>query len=333
MVALERVTPEVSRRQACRALGISRASLYRRRRPTTDRASTSPSPRKASPLRLTEEERLQMLHLLRSERFVDDSPAQVYATLLDENRYICSVRTMYRLLVQNQELCERRRQRRHPAYRKPELLATGPNQVWSWDITKLRGPGKWIYYSLYVVLDIFSRYVVAWLLAERESTVLAEQLVSEAVERFQIPKGQLTFHADRGSIMKAKSLALLLADLGVLKTHNRPYTSNDNPYSEAHFKTLKYHPRFPDRFGSLQDARAFCTSYFDWYNHDHRHDGVALLTPAVVHFGRAHEVIEARTQVLQAAYLKHPERFRRGTPTHPDLPPAVWINPPTQGEK
>lgn len=332
MVAIEQIASEVSLRQACRALGVSRATLHRRRRPPTQRVSESPHPRTASPLRLTEQERQQMLDLLHSERFVDASPAQIYATLLDENRYLCSERTMYRLLAQDQELRERRRQLRHPSYRKPELLATGPNQVWSWDITKLRGPGKWTYYSLYVVLDIFSRYVVAWLLAERESTLLAQQLVSEAVERFHIPKGQLTFHADRGSIMKAKSLALLLADLGILRTHNRPYTSNDNPYSEAHFKTLKYHPHFPDRFGSLQDARAFCANFFDWYNYDHRHDGVALLTPSDVHFGRAQEVIAARTQVLHAAYQLHPERFRRGRPVHRKLPTEVWINQPTRGE-
>lgn len=332
MVALERVVPEVHLRQACRALGIPRASWYRRRQAPAEGTSEALHPRKTSPLRLAEEERREVLDLLHSERFVDASPAQVYATLLDESRYLCSERTMYRLLAKNEELRERRRQLRHPSYCKPELLATGPNQVWSWDITKLRGPDKWNHYSLYVVLDIFSRYVVAWMLAQRESAILAEQLLNDAVERFQIPKGQLTLHADRGSSMRAKSFALFLADLGILRTHNRPHTSNDNPYSEAHFKTLKYHPRFPDRFGSLQEARAFCAAFFDWYNHDHHHHGVALLTPAVVHFGRAQEVLATRTQVLQAAYQRHPERFRRGQPAPRPLPPAVWINQPKPAE-
>jgi putative transposase len=264
---------------------------------------------------------------LHSFRFVDSSPAQIYATLLDEGRYLCSIRTFYRLLESRGELRERRNQLRHPNYQRPELLATAPNQVWSWDITKLRGPNKGSCYSLYVILDIFSRYVVGWLIAEGERKALAERLINETSAKYSIPPGQLTLHSDRGSCMTAQTVAQLLAELDIAKSHSRPYTSNDNPYSEAQFKTLKYCPHFPNRFASINDARAFCRSFFDWYNNEHKHSGIALLTPADVHFDRSQQVLEQRARTLDAAYRAHPERFNR-PPLPPSLPTAVWINPP-----
>jgi putative transposase len=236
---------------------------------------------------------------------------------------------MYRILDANQEVRERRNQLTHPAYAKPELLATTPNQLWSWDITKLLGPAKWTYFYLYVILDVFSRYVVGWLVAEREAASLAEVLIAETCAKQNIRRDQLTLHADRGSSMRSKPVALLLADLGVTKTHTRPYTSNDNPYSEAQFKTLKYRPNFPDRFGLLVDARGWGQDFFDWYNNDHYHTGLNLMTPALVHYGLADTVRDQRNRVLQAAYVAHPERFVRGVPTVPDLPREVWINQPT----
>jgi len=235
---------------------------------------------------------------------------------------------MYRILEENQEVRERRNQLRHPAYQKPELLATGPNQVWSWDITKLLGPVKWSYFYLYVIMDIFSRYVVGWMVATRESAALAERLIKGICEKQGIEPGQLTIHADRGSSMKSKPVALLLADLGVTKTHSWPYTSNDNPYSESQFKTLKYRPEFPDRFGAIEDARSFCQVFFPWYNKEHRHTGIGLLTPEMVHYGQAQAVLRARKEVLSTAYQRHPERFVRKEPSPQPLPEAVWINPP-----
>jgi putative transposase len=327
MSVAEQLAERVGTAPACQGLGLCRASLYRRRRraanPSTTPRAPRPSPRRA----LSEAERQQVLEVLHSQRFVDASPGQVYATLLDEGQFLCSERTMYRLLARHGESRERRNQLRHPAYAKPELLATAPNQVWSWDITKLKGPAKWVHYYLYVILDIFSRYVVGWMLAERESALLAQQLIQETLEKFTISRHQLTLHADRGPSMKAKSLALLLADLGVTKTHNRPYTSNDNPYSEAQFKTLKYHPDFPHRFGAIQDGRSFCRRFFLWYNEEHRHTSLALLTPATVHFGLTDQTLEQRCHVLQCAYQAHPERFNQ--PPRPKQPPAeAWINPP-----
>jgi putative transposase len=276
---------------------------------------------------LSSQERQQALDLLHSPRFADSSPAQIYATLLDEGHYLCSIRTFYRLLLSHQEVRERRNQLRHPSYQRPELLATAPNQVWSWDITKLRGPVKGSHYSLYVILDIYSRYVAGWLVAEGESKALAERLIRETLTKYSIPPGQLTLHADRGSCMTAQTVAQLLAELEVAKSHSRPHTSNDNPYSEAQFKTLKYCPQFPERFASIHEARAFCRSFFSWYNNQHRHSGIALLTPADVHFGRAHQVLEQRTATLIAAYKAHPERFNR-PPVPQPLPDAVWINSP-----
>jgi putative transposase len=268
------------------------------------------------------------LEVLHSERFMDKSPGQVYATLLDEEQYICSERTMYRILDKHGEVKERRNQLKHPTYTKPELLATRPNEVWSWDITKLKGPVKWTYFYLYVILDIFSRYVVGWMVAPRENASLAKQLIRESCTKQDIQPGELTIHADRGSAMKAKSLALLLADLGVTKSHSRPHVSDDNPFSESQFKTMKYNPQFPGRFGSIMDARAFCGPFFSWYNTEHRHSGIGMMTPEMVHYGLAEQVREERIRVLDAAFVAHPERFVNGKPSPPALPNAVWINPP-----
>lgn len=311
---------------ACEALDLSRASFYRALKPKEASAATSPTPPRA----LSASERQAVLATLNSERFVDQAPREVYATLLDEGSYLCSVRTMYRILDAACEVRERRNQLRHPNYKKPELLATAPNQVWSWDITKLLGPAKWSYFYLYVIIDIFSRYVVGWMVAEAESNALAKRFIEETVVKHQIAPGQLTLHADRGSSMKSKPVAALLADLGITKTHSRPYVSDDNPFSEAQFKTLKYRPEFPANFGSLQDARAFCLPFFDWYNYDHHHTGIALLTPAMVHYGLAGQVLAHRQQVLLGAYTAHPERFVNHHPQPLQLPNAVWINPPAK---
>lgn len=272
-----------------------------------------------------------MRDVLNSEIFQDKAPREVYATLLDEGRYLCHWRTMYRVLDGHDEVRERRNQLQHPTYTKPELLATGPNQLWSWDITKLRGPSKHSYYYLYVILDVFSRYVVGWMIAEQESAELAEQLIAETCAKQDIQRDQLTIHADRGSAMTSKSVALLLSDLGVTKTHSRPHVSNDNPYSEAQFKTLKYRPDYPERFGSLSDARSWGRAFFDWYNNRHHHTGIALLTPADVHSDQAAEKLLQRRAILQQAYAAHPERFVRGAPVVPTLLDTVWINPP-QGD-
>ncbi len=324
MNAAEKLAPKTGVAAACRAFAVSRASLYRRRR-----GPGSPRRPRRCPRRITDVERRQVLDLLHSERFVDRAPAEVYATLLDDGQYLCSERSMYRILGENGEVRERRAQLRRPNYEKPELLATGPNQVWSWDITKLKGPRTWTCFHLYVILDIFSRYVTGWVIAERESTALAERLIRETVEKQNVQHGELTVHADRGPAMRSKPVAQLLADLGITKTHNRPHVSNDNPFSESQFKTLKYHPGFPDRFGSLEDGRAFARPFFDWYNHEHRHGGIAMLTPGDVHYGRADQVVAARRAVLKQACQRHPERFVRGCPTPRPLPNAVWINPPT----
>jgi len=273
-----------------------------------------------------------VLDVLHSERFVDTSPAEVVATLMDEQEYLCSERTMYRILSSEDEVRERRNQLRHPHYAKPELLATGPNQVWSWDITKLKGPVKWTYFYLYVMLDIFSRYVVGWMIAQRENAQLAQRLIRESYEKENIEPGQLTIHSDRGSPMKAKSTGQFLADLGVTKSHSRPHVSDDNPYSESQFKTCKYRPGFPDRFGSQQHALGWGRVFFPWYNQEHRHSGIAMLTPEMVHRGLAEEVLSKRHEVALAAYHAHPERFVNGPPRQAGLPHAVWINPPQLGE-
>ena len=308
----------------CDALNVPRATLYRRRKPSKVSGQKHPSP----PSALSLHERHEVLAVLHSDRFIDCPPAQVYATLLDEGQYLCSPRTMYRILADQNEVRERRNVRQHPQYAKPELLATGPNQVWSWDITKLKGPQKWTYFYLYVILDIFSRYVVGWMVAPRESATLAKRLIQDSYTKQGVEPHQLTVHADRGSSMTSKLVAHLMADLGITKTHSRPHVSNDNPFSESQFKTLKYCPAFPDRFGGLQDSRIFCVDFFDWYNNDHRHSGIGFYRPVDVHYGRTGILQKQRQKVLDQAYLVHPERFVRKPPQASEPPQAVWINPP-----
>lgn len=309
---------------ACAALGLARATYYRRTKPAKARP-----PRPEPPLKLASDEVETVLGVLHSRRFADRSPRQIWAALLDEQqRYLCSVRTMYRLLESRNELRERRDQLRHPKYAKPELLATRPNEVWSWDISKIRGPRKGVGYHLYVILDIFSRCVVGWLVADRETSSLARELIRATLEKQGISRDSLTIHADRGSSMVSKPVALLLSELGITKSHSRPYTSNDNPFSEAHFKTLKYHPSYPDRFGSLEDAQSYFGTLFRWYNVEHRHSGLALLTPADVHYGRAEAILARRSATLLDAFTSHPHRFKGRVPQPGALPEKVWINPP-----
>jgi putative transposase len=323
----EELGQQVPLRRACQALGVSSASLYRSRRtePAPRKPLETPGERRA----LNAQEKTEVRETLNSERFVDQAPREIYATLMDEGRYLCSVSTLYRILRENQEVRERRNQLRHPVFAKPELLATGPNQVWTWDITKLLGPVKWTYYYLYVLLDLFSRFVVGWMIAPRESTELAQALIAETCTRQHVPPQQLTIHADRGAAMVAKPLAALLADLGVQESHSRPHVSNDNPFSESQFKTMKYQPTYPERFGSLPDARAWAQKFFPWYNFEHHHSGIGLMTPAAVHFGQAALLWQKRQAVLQQAYACHSQRFVKGVPRPPALPIAVWINPPT----
>ena len=327
---VDELTPVIGTRPACRAVGASPATVYRRRTPSAPRP---PRPRPTPARALSEPERAAVLNVLHGDRFVDASPAEVYATLLDEGTYLCSERTMYRLLAgEHGQVRERRAQRVHPAYAKPELLATGPNELWTWDITKLLGPAKWTYYYAYVILDVYSRYAVGWTVQHRESGGIAKALIEQATTQQRIAKGQLTVHADRGSSMTSKPVAFLLADLGVTKTHSRPYTSTDNPYSESQFKTMKYRPEFPARFDSIQHARAFCRGFFAWYNHQHRHSAIGYMTPVTVHTGNAQRLHQRRAEVLAAAYTARPERFVRGTPKPADLPTAVWINKPQREE-
>lgn len=324
----------------CQALGLSRATWYRvgthatGKRTDTMRNNLRP-PRSAShrsPRRLSEAEEQAILTTLHSDRFVDQAPAEVYATLLDEGRYLGSIRTFYRLLARHQEVRERRAQRTHPTYRRPELLATRPNELWSWDITKLRGPTRGTYFHLYVILDVFSRYVVGWMVAAYESEDLAKELIATACERQHIVSGQLTLHADRGPSMTSHGVAQLLTTLGVDKSHSRPYVSDDNPYSEAQFKTLKYRPDFPDRFGSIEDARAHCHAFFTWYNTMHRHSGIGFMTPETVHYGRATELTRKRSITLDAAFRANPNRFKYSAPRPPKVPLAAWINPPMRNQ-
>jgi putative transposase len=326
MDASEELAPEVGTAAACRAMGVARATLYRRRHPS--RPNKDDPRKRRQPRALDEPHRREVLDLLHSPRFVDKAPATVYATLLDEGTYHCSIRTMYRILHDAREVRERRNQLRHPKYKKPELLATGPNQVWSWDITKLLGPAKWTYYYLYVILDIYSRYVVGWMLASRENADLAKRLIRDTIEKEDVDANELTIHSDRGPSMKSHTVAQLLATLGVTKSHSRPHVSNDNPFSESQFRTLKYRPEFPARFGSQQDGRGFCQRFLRWYNHEHYHSGLGLLTPATVHHGQAAKILAARQDVLHDAYTAHPERFVNKRPTPLPLPEAVWINPP-----
>ena len=326
--AIAALAPIVGTATACRVVGRPRSSWYRHHR-----CSPAPSrpPRPApvpQPRALSVAERQQVMDVLHQERFWDAAPASVYAALLDEGVYLCSIATMYRLLRQQGETGDRRRHATHPARVKPELVATAPNQCWSWDITKLAGPAKWTWFYLYVILDIYSRYAVGWMVAHRQAAALAERLLADTIAAQGVEPGRLTVHADRGASMTAKPVAMLLADLGVTKSHARPHVPDDNPYSESQFKTLKHHPTFPDRFGSIEDARGFCQRFFGWYNHQHYHSGIGLLTPADVHFGRAEQVIVARQTVLDDAYAAHPERFVGKPPQPPRLPEAVWINKP-----
>lgn len=323
---------EITMKRACAVLAYPRSSYYRQERVKRVVDPDEKRIRQPSPRALREEERATVRDRLNSDRFVDCSPRQVYGTLLDEGEYLCSVSTMYRILKAHDEVRERRDQKRHPAYKKPEWVATVPNQVWTWDITKLRGPATHVYYYLYTMMDMFSRYVVGYMVADRELASLAKQLVADSCAKQGIVPDQLILHADRGSAMTSKTLALLLADLGVVKSHSRPYTSNDNPYSEAQFKTMKYRPDYPKQFGSVIDARGWVRLFMYWYNIEHRHSGLGLMTPATVHAGLALELTEKRRLVLQAAHEKHPERFVQGQPSPPQMPSAVWINPPTEGD-
>jgi putative transposase len=311
---------------ACASLGVCRATWYRSRAPVRARP-----PRREPARALSVCEREQVLSTLNSERFMDQPPAEVYATLLDKDKtYLCSVRTMYRILASAKEIRERRDQLRHPSYSPPQLLATAPNQVWSWDITKLLGPAKWTYYYLYVLLDLFSRFIVGWMLAEKESGALASRLIEESCRNQDIEPARLTIHSDRGPAMTSQSLALLFGRLGIQPSHSRPHVSNDNPFSEAQFKTLKYRPEFPDRFGSFEHARSVCRELLYWYNHEHHHGSLGLMTPAVVHHGHAPSLLEHRHDVLAHAFHRHPERFVHGSPKPPSMPQAVWINPPSK---
>jgi len=328
MTAITTVTSTGETSALCASVGVSRASWYRRQRP-----AAAPRPgraRAASPRALRPGERQAVLDVLHSDRFVDQSPAEVHATLLEDQTYLCSTRTMYRILAAAGEVRERRDQARHPAYAKPELVATAPRQIWSWDITKLKGPIAYLYFSLYVILDLFSRYVVGWMVAAQENARLAERLIAATCEKQRIAPNQLTIHADRGAPMRSKLVAELFADLGIAGSHSRPRVSNDNPFSEAQFRTFKYRPEFPDRFGSIQDARAIGHALFTWYNEAHHHSGLRYLTPADVHYGRAATILDARHRTRLAAYAAHPERFVQGPPRRETLPEAVWINAPTK---
>jgi len=323
---VKELAPQVGKVSACAALILPRSTFYRLQKPVA--ATPTERARRLSPRALTAHEKETVLDLLNSERFQDQAPRETYATLLDDGLYVCHWRSMYRFLAENQQVSERRNQLVHPPAPRPELVATAANQLWSWDITKLLGPTKRTFYYLYVILDVYSRYVPGWLLAECESEELAKELVMQTCAKQKIPLGQLTLHADRGSAMISKPLALLLADLGITKSHARPHVSNDNPYSEAHFKTMKYRPDYPEFFGSLVDARAWAQPFFQWYNHEHKHSALGLLPPAVVHYGQAPTVLRARQQVLHQAYAAHPERFVKGPPTLAALPQEVWINRP-----
>ena len=327
--AITELAPLIGTRGACRAAGRPQANHYRRHRqsPVPPRPRHQPQPQ-PQPRALSQAERQTVRSVLNSPEFVDKAPATVYHELLDEGVYLASTSTMYRILRAHDEVHQRRRQATHPARVKPELVATAANTVWSWDITKLHGPAKWTYYYLYVILDVYSRYAVGWLLAERESAALAEKLLADTIAKQRVEADTLTIHADNGSSMASKPVAFLLADLGVTKSHSRPRTSNDNPFSEAQFRTLKYRPDFPDRFGSLPEARAFCQQFFSWYNTEHRHSGIAWHTPHNVHYGHSQVVHATRANVLAAAYTRNPERFVRKHPEPATLPTAAWINKP-----
>jgi putative transposase len=308
---------------ACAALSMGRSRYYRAQKP-----KAAPTPRPSPPRTLSGDERAKVLATLDSDEFMDKAPAQVFAKLLEDGRYLCSIRTMYRILAANAQVRERRAQRQHPTYTKPQLVATAPNQVWTWDITKLPGPTKGTYFALYVLLDLYSRYIVGWQVAQRESAAVYQELVKACCDDQGVVPEQLTIHSDRGSPMTAKSTALLYVDLGIAKSHSRPYTSNDNPYSEANFRTLKYRPDMPEHLGSVEHARQVMRALVAWYNDEHYHAGLALMHPADVHFGRTADIVAARQRVLDAAHAAYPERFVTGRPIQKAPPPAAWINPP-----
>jgi putative transposase len=326
MIVAESLGSEVNTRQACNALSIPRSGFYRwkHRDDKPDKVKIRPAP----PLALSGEEDKKVMEILHSDRFVDMAPAEIHATLLDEGEYLCSPRTMYRKLEKHNEVRERRNQLRHPAYSKPELIAKAPNEVWSWDITKLKGPVKWTYFHLYVIMDIFSRYVVGWMIASQELSYLAKELIKQTCEKQGVQRDQLIIHSDRGTSMTSKTVALLMTDLGITKSLSRPHVSNDNPFSEAQFKTLKYRPEFPKRFGCIDDARIFSQGLFSWYNNVHYHSGIGYLSPVDVHYGRSEQIIKERQAVLATAYEKHPERFKGILPHPAAMPEAVWINKP-----
>ena len=332
--AITDLAERVGVRAACEAVGAARAGYHRRHRLSPARTRPAPTPHRdrPQPRALSASERQAILDVPHSDRFADSAPAEVWASLLDEGVYLGSRSTFYRLLRAASATADRRRQANHPAAVKPELAATAPNQVYSWDITKPHGPAKWTYYHLYVILDIYSRYVVGWMAATRESAVLAEKLIADTCAKQAIGRGQLTIHADRGSSMTSKPVAFLLADLGVTQSHSRPHVSNDNPFSESRFKTMKYRPDFPGRFDSIAAARAHCQRFFGWYNEAHHHSGLGLHTPADIHHGHAHTVRAQRAVVLDAAYHAHPERFVRKPPEPPKIPTNSWINPPNETE-
>lgn len=326
MSAAVQIAPMVGVLAACLALGVARATFYRAQLPPS--VPLGSVARRPCSWALSPTERHAILEVLHAPAYVDLSPRTVFAKLLDAGRYLASVSTFYRLLRGTGETRARRNQLVHPAYAKPELLATAPRELWSWDISKLKGPIRGTCFHLYVILDVFSRYVVGWMVAPRESAELAHQLIGSTCSKEAIAPGQLTLHADRGTSMRSKPVALLLADLAVTKSHSRPHVSDDNPYSEAQFKTLKYQPDFPARFGSIEHARTFCQRFFAWYNHDHRHSGIGYMTPAAVHTGQAQRLYDARQCVLDQAFAAHPERFTRRHPAPPTLPTQVGINLP-----
>lgn len=329
IAATKELVPQLKVQESCDVLGMPRASYYRSISPPKEREPREPvRPSNA----LSEEERQRVLDVLHSERYIDCPPAAVFHSLLDKGVYLASERTMYRILADNNEVKERRAQRRHPQYGKPELIATAPNQVWCWDITKIKGPVKWLYFHLYVMLDIFSRCVVGWTLAPKESGSMASQLIEETCAKQGIQPGQLTIHSDRGPAMQSGPVVHLHARLGIIKSNSRPHVSNDNPFSESQFKTLKYRPGFPDRFGSYEDARIFCEGFFPWYNNEHYHSAIAFLTPADVHYGRADEILAARQAKMMKVYAANPDRFINGPPKPTVLERAVYINPPTTSD-
>lgn len=326
MNAVYKLSESTTVTNACSSLNMPRASFYRSMAPQVNNSSNKTN--KTNAIALSASEKEHILNTLNSERFMDKTPYEIWATLLDEQTYLCSIRSMYRILHECNEVKERRRGHKQRNYSKPELLANEPNKVWSWDITKLKADTKWNYYYLYVIMDIYSRYVTGWMVASRETAVLAKDFLQETIEKYNINANQLTIHADRGASMKSKTVAQLLADMNVMKSHNRPYVSNDNPFSEANFKTLKYRPEFPGEFGSMQDANNFCNNFFQWYNNEQYHTGIALLTPKIVHFKQEEIVLKNRNEALNKAFNKTPQRFRYIKPTHQNIPKEVWINKP-----